>query len=179
MSEKSYITLENNIMDSLIEQQAKLGYMKTTVRLYYPLDSLNNILRTNENADQMLAELESFSKTLKDKIGEIRISKNGDRFCIILPGEASEYVHNNANENAFIYKLVKLISQHGTTMDDMVALFKKTDPDCEVKYMDDQEFDMMIRFNSELDRYCYCFKDEGCHITYHRFLEEDYSDFSF
>ena len=26
------------------------------------------------------------------------------------------------------------------------------------------------------DRYYYCFKDEGCHIIYHRFLPEDYED---
>ena len=25
----------------------------------------------------------------------------------------------------------------------------------------------------------YCFKDEGCHIIYHRFLKEDYEDFGF
>ena len=24
--------------------------------------------------------------------------------------------------------------------------------------------------------FLYCFKEEGCHITYHRFLPEDYKD---
>ena len=46
--------------------------------------------------------------------------------------------------------------------------------------MNNGEFDRLIRFadNSE-DPYYYCFKDEGCHIIYHRFLPEDYTDFDF
>ena len=29
------------------------------------------------------------------------------------------------------------------------------------------------------DTYYYCFKDEGFHFIYHRFLPEDYEDFGF
>jgi len=45
--------------------------------------------------------------------------------------------------------------------------------------MDNGEFDLMIRFVDSEDPYYYCFKDEGCHIIYHRFLPEDYADFGF
>jgi len=46
--------------------------------------------------------------------------------------------------------------------------------------MDNGEFDLMIRFEGDAkDPYYYCFKDEGCHIIYHRFLPEDYADFGF
>ena len=42
------------------------------------------------------------------------------------------------------------------------------------------EFDYMICFeNDPEDTYRYCFKDEGCHIIYHRFLPEDYEEFRF
>ena len=42
------------------------------------------------------------------------------------------------------------------------------------------EFDLLIRFaEGAKDSYYYCFKDEGCHIIYHRFLPEDYADFGF
>ena len=34
--------LKANIFDNMIEQQAKLGYRKEPVRLYYPLSSLNH-----------------------------------------------------------------------------------------------------------------------------------------
>ena len=42
------------------------------------------------------------------------------------------------------------------------------------------EFDELIYFEDDTeDPYYYCFKDEGCHIIYHRFLPEDYADFGF
>ena len=48
----------------------------------------------------------------------------------------------------------------------------------------DDEFDYVIYFGHgaekgqtvDSDEYYYCFKDEGCHIIYHRFLPEDYRD---
>jgi len=46
--------------------------------------------------------------------------------------------------------------------------------------MHSDEFDYMICFeNDPEDTYRYCFKDEGCHIIYHRFLPEDYEEFGF
>ena len=46
-----------------------------------------------------------------------------------------------------------------------------------IEYIKDGEFDVLIKFVDKADdRYHYCFKDEGCHIIYHRFLPEDYED---
>ena len=46
-----------------------------------------------------------------------------------------------------------------------------------IEYIKDGEFDVLIKFADKADdRYYYCFKDEGCHIIYHRFLPEDYED---
>ena len=41
------------------------------------------------------------------------------------------------------------------------------------------EFVFQDLHNLPEDSYIYCFKDEGCHIIYHRFLPEDYADFAF
>ena len=41
------------------------------------------------------------------------------------------------------------------------------------------EQNYMIGLRDGSDPYYYCFKDEGCHIIYHRFLPEDYADFGF
>ena len=38
-----YKILENNLIDIIKEEQAKLGYRKEKIRLYYPLSSLNNM----------------------------------------------------------------------------------------------------------------------------------------
>ena len=42
----NYEKLEKNIVDVIKEQQAKLGYMREKVRLYYPLSSLNHFFGT-------------------------------------------------------------------------------------------------------------------------------------
>ena len=39
--------LENSIIDVIKEEQAKLGYRKEEIRLYYPLSSLNHFFETN------------------------------------------------------------------------------------------------------------------------------------
>lgn len=64
-------------------------------------------------------------------------------------------------------------------MQNVIDLFKKTDEHCVVKEMHNGEFDLLIFFSDARDKYYYCFKDEGCHIIYHRFLPEDFNDFGF
>ena len=42
-----YSKLERNLIDLMKEEQAKLGYRKEAVRLYYPLSSLNPVSYTH------------------------------------------------------------------------------------------------------------------------------------
>ena len=65
-------------------------------------------------------------------------------------------------------------------MDDIFSLFKDTSENVIFEEMHHGEFDWLVRFTGNADDpYYYCFKDEGCHIIYHRFLPEDYADFEF
>ena len=58
--------------------------------------------------------------------------------------------------------------------------FRKRQKISGVGDMHNGEFDFWVRFPEENeDEYYYCFKDEGCHMIYHRFLPEDYADFGF
>ena len=59
------------------------------------------------------------------------------------------------------------------------TLLRRQQKEYVVEPVDNGEFDIFIRFVNDKDRYYYCFKDEGCHIIYHRFLPEDYADFDF
>ena len=42
----TYHRLENSIIDVIKEEQAKLGYRKEEIRLYYPLSSLDHGFET-------------------------------------------------------------------------------------------------------------------------------------
>ena len=191
-SASGYSRLAKSLIDIVKEQQAKLGYRKEIVRLYYPLSTLshffesagadNKIAATVISEQQMLEILapNNLPKQLTDSIGEIKVTAKNERFCIEIPPEGSEYVHENTADNEFISELIALVGTHGCTMEQITELFYKYSDDIEKKEMQNGEFDCYIRFlNNPDDTYYYCFHDEGCHIIYHRFLPQDYADFGF
>ena len=174
-----YERLEKSLIDLVKEEQAKLGYRKEMIRLYYPLSSLNHFMETNADSEEMQELLADFPKAAEDIFGEVGITNAKDRFCFALSEKASEYVHENMKPNEFIKELVELVAKHGCTMEDIEVLFRSHSDKIVAEPMDNGEFDRMIRFEEGEDKYYYCFKDEGCHIIYHRFLPEDYADFGF
>ena len=174
-----YERLEKSLIDLVKEEQAKLGYRKEMIRLYYPLSSLNHFMETNADSEEMQELLADFPKAAEDIFGEVGITHAKDRFCFDLSEKASDYVHENMKPNEFIKELVELVAKHGCTMEDIEVLFRSHSDKIVAEPMDNGEFDRMIRFEEGEDKYYYCFKDEGCHIIYHRFLPEDYADFGF
>ena len=175
-----YERLEKSLIDLVKEEQAKLGYRKEMIRLYYPLSSLNHFMETNADSEEMQELLADFPKAAEDIFGEVGITHAKDRFCFALSEKASEYVHENMKPNEFIKELVELVAKHGCTMEDIEVLFRSHSDKIVAEPMDNGEFDILIRFEDKPDDpYYYCFKDEGCHIIYHRFLPEDYADFDF
>jgi hypothetical protein len=175
-----YSTLEKNIIDILKEEQVKLGYRKEAVRLYYPLKSLNSFLNAELDTVGMCEALKGFCAYTKDKLGSVEFSNEGDRFCIILPEEASEYVYENTEKTGFIYDFIDTVSRHGVTMDEVIMQFKKYSDCVHVEKVSHGEFDYLVYFeDGKPDDFKYCLTDEGCHIIYHRFTEADYKDFHF
>ena len=222
MHELDYSNLERSLIDVIKEEQAKLGYYREDIRLYYPLSSLNHFLGTDVNADKMQKILEGTGENvdetrnivegkeagsattepivgdkeagsataepivagmnarLSDKLGMLEVSKIVDRFCFHIMPEGVEYVHENTKENEFIRELVNLVAKHGCTIDQIYELFTAHSDRVGREKMDNGEFDERIWFQDDADDpYYYCFKQEGGHMIYHRFLPEDYEDFEF
>ena len=53
MLQYNYDNLQRSLVDVIKEEQAKLGYYREDIRLYYPLSSLNHFFGTNVGADEM------------------------------------------------------------------------------------------------------------------------------
>ena len=173
-----FIKLEKNIIEVLKEEQVKLGYRSETVRLYYPLQSLNRFLNTHYKIEEMRTELERFSQMEENKLGRIEILNDKDRFCLMLPPQASDYVHEHTSHTEFIFDFVNTISKHGVTMDEVLEQFYKYSDHVHVDKVKHGEFDYLVYFEDGVpDEFRYCITDEGGHIIYHRFTEEDYKDF--
>ena len=178
-----YDNLQHNLIDLIREEEAKLGYRKENIRLYYPLSSLCHMfgcdVRDTSYSD-MVKLLEGDDEDFRQYtyiLGGVTFSNKKDRFCFEINENGVEYIHNNTDENEFIRKLVDLIRSHSTSMKDIITFFKDSYDGITIEYIKDGEFDVLIKFEDKADdRYYYCFKDEGCHIIYHRFLPEDYVD---
>ena len=98
-----YKALEEHIKDSVMEEQAKLGFRKEVIRLYYPVGMLNNLFGTDYDAEEMQKALTGFAGVVKERLGEIMITHKKERFCLILPEKTSVYVHEHKKENEFIH----------------------------------------------------------------------------
>lgn len=192
MLQYNYDNLQRSLVDVIKEEQAKLGYYREDIRLYYPLSSLNHFFGTNVGADEMQLILDGtgeqdhtpiatgMNEALSDKLGMVEVSHRGDRFCFHIPPEGVEYVHENTTENEFIRELVQLVAKHGCTIEEVYQLFTKHSGHVRREPMENGEFDVRIWFEDDAeDTYYYCFKQEGEHMIYHRFLPADYEDFEF
>ena len=51
MYENGYKKLQDSLIDVIAEEQAKLGYMKEPIRLYYPLSSLHHFFESEGDAE--------------------------------------------------------------------------------------------------------------------------------
>lgn len=142
-SSTGYARLAKSLIDIVKEQQAKLGYRKEIVRLYYPLSTLRHFfecagadykIATGMISEQQMLEIlapNNLPKQLTATIGEIRATAKNERFCIEIPPEGSEYVHENTADNEFISELIALVGTHGCTMEQITELFYKYSDDIE------------------------------------------------
>ena len=175
-----YKRLYKNLIDIIKEEQAKLGFRRESIRLYYPLSSLNHFFETQDTEEQMKNRLHGIPDFIKETLGDIKVTSKKERFCFRIPEEGSNYVYENTNPNEFIKELIEIVGKHGCKIEDIIALFKQHDKNVFVEEIHNGEFDYLIRFSEENeDPYYYCFHDEGCHIIYHRLLPEDYEEFDF
>lgn len=176
--------LEKNLMDMLMEQQAKIGYMPETVRLYYPLESLNRMLDMVLDEDEMFSLLSMFADNAAERLGGIQVSHEGNRFCLALPPKMSALVHErmNTEDNAgyrFIKAFVDTISRHGCTPEQLRLLFEAhagAPDNVHMERMSGEDFDYLFYFeNGRPDSYRYCVTCEGPHLIYHRYTPADYA----
>ena len=170
--------LETNIMETIKEEQIKLGYRREVIRLYYPLKSLNRFLGTRLHKEEMLALLADFQEQEEATLGRIGIDVDGKRFCFLIPEEGVAYVHEHTEPSDFLYDLIRTVSRHGVTIQEVLEQFHRHSDHVYVQKMEHDEYDYLVYFEDGVpDDFRYCLTDEGPHIIYHRFTREDYQDF--
>ena len=169
--------LEQNLIDIIQEQQIKLGYRSETVRLYYPLQSLNRFLSTQLDADGMQHCLQEFSASIQDRLGEVQISHKKDRFCLAVPAKGTDYVHSLHRDFSFLTEFIHAVEDPKNDIDSILSVFRRHSEHVHIERLSGEEFDWLVYFEDGIpDSFRYCIADEGHHIIYHRFTETDYQD---
>ena len=178
--QSAFKELEDNIIEVIKEEQIKIGYRSETIRLYYPIESICNLLGESYTVIELRKVLDQFCEFVKERLGIVEYSNLETRFCFIIPPEGVDYVHEDIGENYFLKDFIEKISAHDCSLDELLKIFHKYSDNVVCEKMNNGEFDYLIYFKDGIpDAYRYCVKFEGCHIIYHRFTEADYESFGF
>ena len=138
--------LENNLLDMIQEQQVKIGYMSGVTRFYYPLQSLNRLLGTELTEEEMQHALEEFSDHACDRLGKVKASSKNERFCITLPPQASDYVHENRKPSEFLVRFINTVARHGCTLDEVMNVFHSYSKHVHMEKTTGTGFDYLVYF---------------------------------
>ena len=169
--------VERNIISLVEEQQLKLGYLKETVRFYFPLASLNSFLDIDCDVDEMLKQMNIFSEETVETLGGIAVTNEKNRFCIAVPPQGAEQINKNLDKNSFIARLIETVRMHGCTIEQVIDVFKEHSSMVHIEEISDNEFDYLVYFEYGVpDCYRYCLSVDEDHVTYHRYTPEDYED---
>ena len=161
--------LEQNLIDQMKEAQLKLGFEEETMRLYYPVASLNLLLGTNcETAKEMAAELTDLFADGTGVLGAMSFRVSAGRIEVSVPPAGARYVHEHMGDVAFLKAIIDLFSNpHDKSVEDVKKVFEEMP--------EGSDFDEALHFEDpSIDEYYYCVKEEMGHLIYHRFLKEDY-----
>lgn len=170
--------LEKAICDTIKEQQIKLGYVYETIRLYYPMSSLAHILEEEVgDTDSMDRLLDQFMLRMKNTLGKLEYSHKGERYCVLIPPQGGQYIHENYEESPFLRALIEVVRKHNCTIDQVLEVFQRFSSQVVCEESNIADFDYVIYFaDSTMEDYRYCIKLEQGHLIYHRFTRKDYEN---
>lgn len=179
-SKLNFEALENNIIDVIKEEQIKLGYREETLRLYYPMESINNLLGADLTIEKLSEVLYEFCIYLKERFGGVEYYRNNTRYCFVIPPKGVTFVHEEVKDPIFLQEFIETISNHNCSIEDILLVFHRYSDNVICDKVDNGEFDYLIYFeNGVPDAYRYCIKFEECHVIYHRYTYIDYINFGF
>ncbi len=176
--------LEKNLCDNILEAQIKLGFDGRPMSLNYMTTSLRHLVGRKCSEKEMEHFLFNFADFVEPRLGNISFRPITNGFCITVPAEGTAYINNLSDGKEFIRALVEAVRSH-SQLDEIVGIFRKYSDNVAFSDTDNDEFQYLIYFIDGVpDEYRYCISvdeemDGSSHVTYHRFIKEDYDDLGF
>lgn len=173
--------LEKHITDTVKEWQMKIGYMEENMKLYYPDVTLMSLLQLEAHTSKQELDLalQHFSEKTEERLGGVRISNEGSRYCIEVPAAGCRYIKEQVPDSEFLGMLLMVITTPGNTMEEVRACFASFAVKYGLQYREEKNFDeetgQVFSFEkNEQENYVYCVEEDDFGLTYHRFTREDY-----
>lgn len=172
--------LEKNITDNIKEAQLKLGFDNRPISLNYMENSLKNLLRT----DDLRNALEKFSVYVRERLGDVTFREIKGGYCLTISATGTSYI-NSIGGYEFLTEFINTVRKHGVSVEEVFSVFKKYSDNTIIEEKHNDEFDYLVYFaDGTPDEYIYCLAveeeiDGHMHITYHRFIREDYEELGF
>lgn len=176
------MTLEKHVIDTMKEWQLKIGSLDSGIRLYYPKLSICRYLHTDVSIDNQILckNAECYLIEKAEYLSSVKVTAQGDRFCIMVGKEACDHVEKEIPEPEFLSEFLKVLKKQD--IHSIVDFFEKYANDNETSvYIQKQEEadgkETVLYFADEnVEPYVYCIDQNAFGITYHRFTKEDYRD---
>ena len=125
MQNYDYSRLHSSLVGVIQEAQAKIGYDRHAITFYYPAASLAHMLGTKEDADTVEQALAGFSAFAQPTLGAVEVVRDDERFCIYVPAEGAEYVHEKVPDSGFLKAFLAVVSGLEVSLDDILAVFHR------------------------------------------------------
>lgn len=165
--------LKRNIFDNIKECEIKIGYREEDMNLYYPLESLLELLPSDrENLPDAIA---AFCRSAETELGALTINETEEkgRFCIHVPSAGVKYVHENVKNSPFLKAFLDEIFKPGNSLEDIVNVFRTFSRDVIVEKVEEHEWGIYF-LDPETDPYVYYLEQEEFGLQYHRFTKHAY-----
>ena len=175
--------LAQHMVDTVKEWQLKIGVRKEKMDLFYPLESLKELLKLEKTAttEQLEQALTVFQKENRVLFGTLHFWKEKDRYGIEIPEEGVIHIAETIPNPEFLAKFLQVIQNPASKMENVSNCFRKYAKEKrDVLHQENMVHDglgSVFYFEKEsTERYVYCVEDDDFGLTYHRFTRKEYEE---
>lgn len=181
------MNLEKHIIDTIKEWQLKIGYREGSMKLYYPGESLVDLLGVEQ--ERLESALAIFCQEQEMRMGRIAVSGGFERYCLTIPPKGCAYVAGKVEEPEFLKRFLAVLTKPGNTVVQIRNCFAEYAKEHAVEYVeemventahDDSEHShehigyAFYFADKASEEYVYWVEENEFGLTYHRFTWEEY-----
>ncbi len=179
------MNLKKHIIDTIKEWQLKIGYREGNMKLYYPRESLVELLGITEQ--ELEYSLRSFCREMEPQFGSIKISGSYARYCLDIPAKGCAYVAGKVEEPVFLKLFLENLTKPGSNMEQIRECFAIYGKQTETSYIEEiikdsdkqeqghcHEGHAFYFGDADVEEYVYWVEENEFGLTYHRFTREEF-----